>query len=173
MNSFWTIGCVMAGKEFKFRDMALEIDSSLEIYVPVRKTERWIRHTRKFKIVKMPAFARYVFVRLTDPPTQEHNLRACRVKVNFIRSEGFGVCVLRDGEIDRLRKMEDAGELDSLPPEIEIKFEKGTVHFIKTGPLKGLYATVIRQPKKNAKEVQTKISRSVVTLPLAFFTDPE
>ena len=151
IEGYWSIATVMAGQEYKFRDRIIDHQCELGAYVPSKRSQYSSRRHRKPVTHVTPAFPRYVFIHSFTPRCDAW-LDRTHIDYRLMSIDGITVR-LKTSEMDRVRAMEAAGQLDNLPPNKAAALFAGLVVTYTQGVMEGVALTVMSQPNLRDKWV--------------------
>lgn len=170
-QSFWTVGCVISGQEFKLRDRLAGtgeeppwVVGGPEPYVPVRRQKVWVRRCRHKVETIVPVFRRYVFLKVKYG--FERLIERTMVRFYPLR-DGYGQpIILREADIEGIRSREDAGEFNERA--VELDFSTGTPIIVTGGAFEQQRGTVTKAPRLGDTSCQININHLRAKIPLDF-----
>lgn len=169
-NNFngWHVLRVRTRHEKKIHDLLVE--SSIEVFLPLTETKKqWSDRT---KIILEPLFPSYIFIKLNSFRDFDYILKI-KGALNFIRF-GNDYARLNKEEISNIRsiiRLKDVTEIN-----IHERFPKiGDLKKIITGPLSGLYCSIIRLNSEKKVLVSVNLNslnqNVTATIPISYFND--
>ena len=162
MTQVWTVACVAAGLESKFRDQVGEFGGGATCYFPVMRVSRWVQRARRRKVFAVPAFPRYTFIQ----KFRGESLCDRILPHVFLRGASGAPEEINPREIEHLQRMEASGELDDLPPDPRLLFQAGRIIVIQGGPFDGQEARVAQTIGRRATTVLVDLFGRAVRIPL-------
>jgi transcription antitermination factor NusG len=141
----------------------------VEVYVPMARTSAYSHHIKHTVISSKPLFPSYVFLRARTymPWLDIHKTQGFSYVVS---SAGVPVHV-RNGEVMRIKMMEQAGEFDDVVvDESKPEFKKGQQATISKGLMKGSICTILsirNASKAGVAEIQLFAGSRPMKVPLS------